>query len=241
MSSSPSPAHRPATVDLAARTIDLSMPIEEHWRFSPRISYAQKDVAGCAFHSTAVTMGAHGFTHVDAPLHVDPSASALSPGDIDSLRGVARVIDVSALGSDVEIGVSDIEHVDVGEGDIVLIRSRHEERHPTTTPDYWVRSPWMGRDAVEWLAARGIGAVGFDFPQDRGIRSEYVDDWVAGEVLDDWPCHKLLLTRGIFQIEYLTNLAAIEDGACLFFAVPLNFSRSDGSPVRAFALPLENL
>ena len=223
----------------AAGSIDLSMPIGPHWRFAPEISYTNKEVGGCAFHSTGLRMGAHGFTHVDAPLHVDPDGAALHPGDLDALWGRAVVLDVSSVGPDAEITPEALaaSKAEIGAGDILLVRSRHEERHPTTTPEYWTRAPWMGRAAAEWCAATGAGAVGFDFPQDRGIRSEYVDGWEQRDLLDDWPCHQILLRRGIFQIEYLRNLGALEEEATLFFAVPLNLERADGSPVRAFALP----
>ena len=52
--------------------IDLSMSLGLHRRFNPDISYTNKTVGRCAFHSTGLRIGAHGFTHVEAPLHVGP-------------------------------------------------------------------------------------------------------------------------------------------------------------------------
>ena len=225
-------------IDSSAPLIDLSMSIEDHWRFSPTISFTERNVAGCAFHSTAFSMGAHGFTHVDAPMHVDPQASPLLAGDLHRFWGTAKVLDVSRCGENVAITRADLEAtgVEILPGEIVLIRSNHELAHPTTTPEYWTRAPWMSREAVEWLRSHDISMIGFDFPQDRGIRSDYDSSWIAGDLLDDWPCHQILLTSGVFQVEYLCNLAAIEETSCTFFAMPLNFANSDGSPVRAFAM-----
>lgn len=219
------------------RAIDLSMPIEEHWRFAPTIDYVDQQTAGCAFHSTRFAMGAHAFTHVDAPWHVDPDGPPLESDHLDRLWGAAVIIDVSALGPDRPITADDLRAAAAtpSAGDIVLIRSRHQDRCPTTSADYWTRSPWLTADAARWLADTAVAAVGYDFPQDRGIRAPYVDDWQPTTVEDDWACHRLLLQRGIPQIEYLTNLGAVTDDRCLFFAVPLRFARSDGSPVRAFA------
>lgn len=228
-----------ASIDLDQQAIDLSMPITEHWRFAPTISYHEVNPPGCSFHSTKFSMGAHGFTHVDAPWHVDSDGHALQSADLNQLWGIAKVIDVTSVGENdiIDAAALQASAPSIDAGDIALIRSSHELRFPTTQREYWTRAPWMGRDAALWLLEKNVRAVGFDFPQDRGIRSDYVEDpWVPGDPLDDWPCHHLLLPRGVFQIEYLQNLAAIRGESCLLFAAPLRFSRSDGSPVRAFAL-----
>jgi kynurenine formamidase len=82
----------------------------------------------------------------------------------------------------------------------------------------------------------GVKAVGFDFPQDRGIRADYDPDWSpSADPLDDWACHRLLLTQGVLQIEYLTGLTAIPGDRCVFASVPLKLTISDGAPVRALA------
>ncbi|SDS84900.1 cyclase family protein [Microlunatus soli] len=221
--------------------IDLSMPIEPHWRFAPTIDYTEQQTAGCAFHSTRFTMGAHAFTHVDAPWHVDPDGIPLGPDHLEQLWGPAVIVDVSGLGADQPISEAALRAAapEITPGDIVIIRSRHEDRHPTTSAEYWTRAPWMTAEAVRWLATAKIAAVGFDFPQDRGIRAPYDTDWQPAELDDDWPCHRLLLHNGIPQIEYLAGLGAISLDRCLFFAVPLRFAHSDGSPIRAFAFDVQ--
>ncbi|HEY9290931.1 MAG TPA: cyclase family protein [Microlunatus sp.] len=225
-------------LDTSAPLVDLSMPIEPHWRFAPEISYTESETAGCAFHSTRFSMGAHAFTHVDAPWHIDDDADALDTGHLSRLWGVATVCDVAAIGPDRPITADHLAQntPPLTPGSILLLRSRHAERFPTTDPDYWLRSPWLAADAARWVQQQGVTAIGFDFPQDRGIRAPYDDDWRPGAPDEDWACHRLLLTRGVLQIEYLTNLGAITGDRCVFFAAPLNFSRSDGSPVRAFAI-----
>lgn len=219
------------------QVIDCSMPIEEHWRFAPTISHRELTAkGGCRFHSTALTMGAHGFTHVDAPKHVDPAGGWFDEVPLESIMGPAVVADVSALGDNAAIDVEHLARTPVRPGDILLVRSDHESRWPTTTPDYWTRAPWLTRAAAEWALAAEVSAIGFDFPQDRGIRADYADDWVpAADLDDDWPCHRILLARGVPQIEYLTNLAAITRPRCTFAAVPLRLIRADGAPARALA------
>lgn len=220
--------------------VDLSMPVLPHWRFVVDFHRTHDVAAGQPFTSTTLTIKAHAFTHVDAPSHVDDDLAPLGQVDPARLWGDAAVVDLSPLGDDVMITA---DHLDTAgahvlPGDIVLLRTDHEMRHPTTGADYWLRSPYVSASAARWLAARDVRAVGYDFPQDRATRAPYDESFVphpSGHA-DDWACHSILLAGGVPQIEYLTNLAALTTERVLFFALPLNIPESDGAPVRAFAL-----
>jgi arylformamidase len=78
-------------IDADQTLIDLSMPIEPHWRFKPVIRVVDKTVAGCAFRSTVLEMGAHGFTHVDAESHVDCEGRSLGGSDVNELCASTRL------------------------------------------------------------------------------------------------------------------------------------------------------
>ena len=219
------------------------MPIEEHWRFRPTLSYVDKHVAGYHFRSTLLKMGAHGFTHVDSPRHVHDHGEALSEVSLDQFWGPAVVLDLSHLGNEAMTAQHLADAAAWTDGstgpEILLLRTDQGVKHPTTTPDFWIRSPWLSAEAARWLLGSGVRAVGYDFPQDRAIRSEYDDDWQPGELVEDWAGHELLLKAGVLQIEYLTNLANVPK-RCLLFALPLNIPTADGAPARVVALPCES-
>ncbi|HEY5848887.1 MAG TPA: cyclase family protein [Microlunatus sp.] len=220
--------------------IDLSMPIVEHWRFPVRFEHTEHVAEGQPFYSTSMRIGAHSFTHVDSPRHVRPDGAPLGEVDLGRLWGEAAVVDLSPLGDDAAISADDLDTAGrhVQSGDIVLLRSDHELRHPTTTPEYWTAAPYVSASAAHWLADREVRAVGFDFPQDRATRSPYQDGFTRHALGqdEDWACHHLLLDRGIPQIEYLSNLRSLPDPRVLFFALPLNLPDHDGAPTRAFAV-----
>lgn len=227
-------------IDADQQLIDLSMPIETHWRFKPVLRVVDKTVAGFPFRSTVLEMGAHGFTHVDAESHVDAEGRTLGDGDVNELWGPCVVLDLTwapdshgITGHDLAAAASAVGGV--RDGEIVLLRTDQARKHPTQTPSFWTSAPFLTRGAAEWLRANSVTAVGYDFPQDRAIRSEYDPAWVGGDLIDDWPCHEILLKSGIAQIEYLTNLGALPD-RCLLFAVPLKIPDADGAPARVFAL-----
>jgi arylformamidase len=231
------------TIPSGAAAIDLSMPIEEHWRFRPEVSYVDKDVAGYQFRSTMLQIGAHGFTHVDSPRHVHDRGEELSAIGLERFWGSAVILDLSHL-EDEAITAEHLTDAAASAGgvtghEIVLLRTDQGVKHPTTTADFWIRSPWLSAGGARWLLASGARTVGYDFPQDRAIRSEYDDAWQPGELVEDWACHELLLKAGVLQIEYLTNLASAPT-RCLLFALPLSIPTADGAPTRAVALPCES-
>lgn len=230
--------------DTPPRLIDLSMPIEEHWRFRPTFQPKYTPRPQFTFHTTQIGISSHGFSHVDAPLHNDPEGISVDEIGLEHFYGPASLVDVSDLGDNKPIGCEVLEprsgHVRAG--DILLIRSDQESRHPTTTKDYWTTSPWISLSGAQYLATLDLKAVAFDFPQDRSIRVEYDPDHVPAEDPDeDEACHVTLLPRGVLQFEYLQNFSAIIQPRFLFMGFPLRLKGVDGSPVRAVALEGEGL
>lgn len=222
------------------RIVDLSMLIEEHWRFKPEFGIKKIPKQTFSFRSTILdSYGVHNFSHVDAPRHIEPDAPTIEQLDLERSAGSAALIDVSDLGDNAPLSKEVLQQRSqhVQSGDILLLRSDHELRHPTVTPDYWVESPWVTASGAQYLLELGIKAVAFDFPQDKGIRADYHEDFVwDSDPEEDWACHLILLKHGILQIEYLSNFHSLSKERFLFFAMPLKIKGSDGGPTRAFAL-----
>lgn len=230
---------RETTPTIAWETpIDLSMTIEPHWRFKPEFGEKEISKPEFIFHSTILHMGAHAFSHCDAPFHVDPSAATIDVMPLTDFFGPGAVVDVSDLGDDAALTREVLEErvAHVRPDDIVLLRSSHALRHPTSTREFWTRSPYVTASAAELLAELRVKAIGFDFPQDRAIREDYDPDFVALErPVEDWACHTLLLPHGVGQIEYLENMEAITTPRIMVFALPLKVAGADGGPARVVA------
>ena len=215
-------------------SVDLTLPIVEHWRFQPRIETVSRISDGGLANSSRLTLGSHAFTHVDPPAHMIPGGKTLDQLPLDVWWGDAMVVDLTHMGDNEAIGASDLEERGGGlvPGDIALLRTDLGLRVSWQEGDFWDRSPFVDRSGAEWLANRGVKAVGYDFPQDYSIR-ELRKRKVT---LEEMPCHDVLLGRGIVQIEYLCNLHLLTQARVLFFAMPLSLGPIDGSPCRAFAL-----
>ncbi|WP_285135233.1 cyclase family protein, partial [Propionibacterium freudenreichii] len=166
------------------------MLIEPHWRFGPEFGEKELEKPHFTFHSTLLRMAAHAFSHCDAPFHVSPDMETIDEMGLDRFFGPARMVDVSGHGDRAALGEKELREggaAALQPGEIALIRSDHELRHPTTTPQYWVDSPWITAGEARFLLDCGIKAVGFDFPQDRGIREDYDPDFVPStDPVEDW-------------------------------------------------------
>lgn len=215
------------------RIIDLTMPITPHWRFGMALDRTQAHEDGHVFQISKLTLGVHGFTHVDAPRHCVPGGPTIEAVALETVCGTAKVLDVSHAGPNHGIGPDELAAAgSVARGDLLLVRSNWERQVAYTTRDFWLQAPYLTDAAAAWLAERQPRAVGFDFPQDYVIR-ELVNRQPA---LREFPTHDLLLARGIILIEYLVNLAAIAGPTTLFMAAPLKLPGSDGAPARAVAI-----
>ena len=120
-------------------------------------------------------------------------------------------------------------------GDIVLLRTDWPKKMPVGVPDFWMKAPYTGRSGAEWLVARGVKAVGYDYPPDQCIR-DGIGPVTRKPARDEHTTHAIFFPAGITVIEYLTNLDAIGAPRCRFLALPLKIDGADGSPVRAVAM-----
>ena len=121
--------------------------------------------------------------------------------------------------------------VDVQPGDVVLIRTGNAIYW--NDPERFLAGPGMASDASEWLAAKGVLAVGADnMAWDViGLRDARFGCQLPG--------HLILLARyGIYIIEnmQLEDLAAAGHSRFTFICLPLKFMGATGSPVRPIAV-----
>jgi kynurenine formamidase len=168
---------------------------------------------------------------------------------ISQTCGPARIVDVThRLGTtggknwpaSPEITVDDIRKEETRRGglhagDVVIFRSGWSDGYfrPFPAGKACLDDPLNGRregwpapgpDAIVYLAKRGIRCVGTDAPDLSGVEPKraLMTYWALG-------------SRGLVGVEYLTNLAAMPDGAYFLFAA-VKVRGGHGGPGRAIAL-----
>lgn len=184
-----------------------------------------------------LVLGEHTGTHVDAPSHFvregDPARVHVDELALQGFRGRALTMSfgpfeaTNATVTKAQIEAWEDDHVAIEPGDIALVDFGWASRWATIPEGFAFLDGWPGlsRDAAEYLAKRGVKAVGTDCvsldPGDGG----------GGELA----AHYTLLPAGIVILENLANLPRIP-AESYFMALPLPIANGTGSPVRAIAL-----
>jgi kynurenine formamidase len=91
---------------------------------------------------------------------------------------------------------------------------------------------------AEWMVRKKVRAVGYDCPNECTHHKSFVYELTrtgSPDRLEDQHVHRIHLSHGIMQIEYLCNLTSIKKERVKFFAIPLKL-KVEASPVRAFAI-----
>ena len=149
------------------KIIDLAMKVQPHWRWSLEFSILNEDPR-----VTGIKTAAHGFTHMDTPLHIEPGRISIDQLPIDATVGEALVIDLTHIGAEQGIEVKDLLPYEnkIREGDILLLKTCWDKHADYNEREYWEKAPYVTEEAAKWIAEKPVKAVGYDFPQDYNLR-----------------------------------------------------------------------
>jgi kynurenine formamidase len=218
-----------------ARIIDLSMTIDDHFRWPVERHLKSAHARGDLFQVTWLGWPVHGFTHMDSPRHFFADGNTTSDIPLETTVGSAAVVDLTPVAPNQELTAERLAAAagHVQPGDIVVVKSCWERQRSPKTPEFWTEAPYVSRDAAEWLLERRPRAVAFDFPQDYTIRL-----LLQGEVrpLEEHVTHDVLLKNGVILIEYLSNTVALTTPRTFLCCLPLKVPDADGAPARVIAL-----
>jgi arylformamidase len=217
------------------RIIDLSMAIENHFRWPVERRLTRDHARGDEFQVTWLGWPVHGFTHMDSPRHFFAEGATTSDIPLEATVGEAAVVDLTPLTPDEAITAERLAAAAdrVRPRDIVVMKSCWEHQRSPNTPEFWTEAPYVTREAALWLLERAPRAVAFDFPQDYTIRL-----LLRGEVrpLAEHVTHDVLLRNGVILIEYLANTVALAAPRTFLCCLPLKVLDADGAPARVIAL-----
>jgi kynurenine formamidase len=214
--------------------IDLSMPIQSHWRWKFNSEQTLDRKKGAPYQSTTFTMSAHAFTHIDSPLHIEPDRMPIDAVPLNKLAGPAVILDLSYVQPNQAIKIPDLKKSadEIIPGDIAVLKTAWDLKNSWKDREYWTEAPYLDEEAAAWLSDQDLNAVGFDFPQD------YVTREIPGRhpSVQEMPAHDLILRKGIYQIEYLCNVHQINSKRITLIALPLKLADCEGAPARVIAL-----
>lgn len=214
---------------------DLSQPIESEMCVYPGTPPVRVEptatVEADGFRTTAIEMGSHTGTHVDAPAHMLADGEAIDRIPVDRFRFRARRVDCRPLNPREPIGweliASALSETDTGAVDLVVIQTGWDAHWGT---DRYFDHPFLTAEAAAWIADR---------KHDVGIDALNVDptptDNAAADEPEGYPVHHALFSSGRLLIENLRGLDRLPERFVLH-AYPLAVRGGDGAPVRAVAV-----
>lgn len=214
--------------------IDLSMTIQPTARWDVEINADRDFDRGDSYRSTSARLPMHAFTHVDAPLHVEPNRESIDEVSLERLCGPAALVDLRPIAPNEGIGPDRLQarSAHAQRGDILILKTGWDQQRKPTSREFWSQSPYLHEEAAAWLAEQPVKAVGFDFPQDYTIREIPQRHPEVSEM----PTHHLVLRKGIYMIEYLCNLGRIDQERVTLYALPLKVRGSEGACARVVAV-----
>ena len=217
-SGAPAPASSP--------WLDISVPIRDamvHWPGDPsvRVERVHSMERGDAANLSAISMGVHTGTHMDAPLHFIREGKGIDDIPLDVVVGRARVIEIYDTES---IKPEELTRHRLRRGERILFKTPNSSRVWKT--DAFVEDfVFISKEAASFLAERGVRVVGVDYLSVGEYHGE-------GQEI-----HRRLLSAGIWLIEGL-DLSLVEPGRYYLICLPLRIDKGEGAPARAILRPI---
>ncbi len=181
---------------------------------------------GDAANVSMLHFGAHTGTHIDAPTHFIEGAPGMDSISLETLVGVARVVEVPG-----DALVVDEDHVAslVPEGTArILFKTRNSAFWNNPRGIFREDFTYISPAAARALVARGVRLVGFDYLSIEKFKSE------------DFETHRVLLSKGVVIVEGL-DLREVGAGSYELVCLPLKIvaGSGDGAPARAILRALD--
>ncbi len=195
------------------------MPTYDDSESGPELRFHSLISQGDVANVSALAVGSHTGTHVDAPMHFIPGRETVEQIPVEHLVGRAWVIDHP---HERDVTAADLEAAGLPvEARRVLLKTANGR---LWDDDHFHREfVALAPDGARWLAEREFVLAGIDY--------------MSIETFDapGFPVHHTLLEKGIVVVEAL-DLRAVPAGEYFLVCAPLAVAGADGAPARAFLL-----
>ena len=180
---------------------------------------------GC--HVDYLMCGSHAGTHIDAPYHFLPGGKRITDYPVSRFIGEGVVIDLQHKKAGEAITEEDLLPLQeiVQEGDFLVLQTGWCEKYGD---EAYLNHPYIPKEAARFLVDLGISIVAVDFLN------------VDPTLWEQWDTHPVFLSNEVLIVENVNNSLQLEAGKRYYFCfAPIKLQGSDGGPVRAFAVDIQ--
>ncbi|HEU4760241.1 MAG TPA: cyclase family protein [Dehalococcoidia bacterium] len=185
----------------------------------PHLDFHSLISRGDSANVSALSLGSHTGTHVDAPRHFLDGAATVEAFPLEALVGPAHVIEHAGPG---HVTAADLAAAALPDDTRRLLVK-------TTNGRFWDDDEFhtdfigLASDAAPWLVERGYLLVGIDYLSIERFHAP------------GHPVHKTLLGAGVVILEGL-DLRRVAAGRYFLVCAPLKLVGAEGAPARVFLL-----
>ena len=183
----------------------------------PKLEHLKQISRGDSANVTALSLGSHTGTHVDAPHHFLDGRSTVEAMPLEALVGPAQVIELTQQR---HVTAADLEAVSIPGGTTRLLLKTPNSRF-WDDDEFHTDFVGLTGDAARWLVDRGFVLVGIDYLSIEQFGSP------------EHEVHKILLGANVIIVEGL-DLRAVRSGVYTIACAPLKVVGADGAPARVF-------
>lgn len=165
---------------------------------------------------SAISMGLHTGTHIDAPSHFEQNGKKID--EISLSRFCGKVVVLDMLSAEHLLQVDDLKlYKDILiDGAVIFLKTKNSFQSDFEFDEKFCA---LSLEAAEFLASRKISIIGTDGPS--------IDRFRSG----NHPAHHALFDAGVIVIEGL-KFDKVDAGEYHFFAFPLSISGAEAAPAR---------
>ena len=164
---------------------------------------------------SALRLGTHTGTHVDAPRHFFDAAPGVDALPLDVLIGPAVVVEIAGPRRGIEAG--DLAGAELAGETRVLLKTGNSALWQSH--EFHSDFAFLDESGARFLLDRGIRLVGVDYLSVEQYKRPGA------------PVHRLLLERGVVIVEGL-DLSLVSAGRYEMYCLPLDIADADGAPAR---------
>ena len=218
------------TTKIGSHWIDVTVPLKEGMAIWPgdvtiKIERRRSMERGDAANNSAISLGVHTGTHMDAPKHFIKDGKSIDKLPLETSVGPARIIEIK---DKISIKPEELKQHNIKKGERILFKTVNSPRCWQT--DAFVNDfVFVTRDAAQFLVDAGVILVGVDYLS--------VGSPMDPEKTMRPDTHQILLGAGLYLIEGL-NLTAVKACDYTLICLPLKLMDAEGSPVRAILQPV---
>ncbi len=190
---------------------------------------------GCVV--SRLSFGSHTGTHVDAPSHILSNGISVDKLKLESLMGMALILDYSSLEGPLTSDLLEKAFQDARvseEISILLLKTKNYSRKRKGFEDINYQnhdyvgekfdSTYLDESAASWIVEKKFKTIGID---------SFSIDSFHSKILS---AHRILLSGNVNIVECL-ELSLVDVGVYFFLCLPLKIENCDGAPARALLIP----